>query len=79
MTIDEKVDVTGMCCPMPLIKLSQTVGALTAGQTLRVLGDDPIFEQGIRDFCEINQHEVISVTPLTGRTIEIIIRVAHLE
>ena len=64
---------------MPLITLSQTVSVLSAGQTLSILGDDPIFEQGVRDFCEINQYEVVSVSPLTGRAIEIVIRLSQLE
>jgi len=76
---DDSLDVCGMCCPMPLISLSKSVGLLTPGKTLRVLGDDPIFEQGVRDFCELNQHEIISVKPQDGRMIEIIIKISEPE
>ncbi len=71
---DNEVDVTGMTCPMPLITLSQTVTVVGAGKTLLIRGDDPIFEQGVRDFCTINHHEVVSVSPQSGRVIEILIR-----
>jgi len=76
---DDELDVCGMCCPMPLISLSKSVGSLASGMTLKILGDDPIFEQGVRDFCELNQHEIISVKPQGGRVIEIIIRILESE
>jgi len=73
------LDVCGMCCPMPLISLSKSVTSLGPGEMLKILGDDPIFEQGVRDFCEMNQHQVLSVKPQTGRAIEIIIKISELE
>ena len=71
---DKEINVCGMSCPMPLIRLSQTVADLGLGRTLKIIGDDPIFEQGVRDYCELNQIEVVSVDPLSGRKIEIIIK-----
>jgi tRNA 2-thiouridine synthesizing protein A len=71
---DKELDVSGMSCPMPLIRLSQTVGELGSGETLKIVGDDPVFEQGVRDYCGLNQIEIISVIPLSGRTVEIIIK-----
>ncbi len=68
------VDVTGMTCPMPLIRLSQSAAMGSPGTKLTIIGDDPIFEQGVRDFCEVNNHEVVSVTPGEGRVIEICIQ-----
>ncbi|RDH82974.1 MAG: sulfurtransferase TusA [endosymbiont of Galathealinum brachiosum] len=76
---DDSLDVCGMCCPMPLISLSKSAGSLEAGKTLRIIGDDPIFEQGVRDFCELNQHEILSVKPQVGRMIEIIIKISESE
>jgi len=76
---DNFLDVCGMCCPMPLISLSKSVDSLGSGDILKILGDDPIFEQGVRDFCEMNQHEVLSVKPQSGRVIEVIIKISELE
>jgi len=59
---------------MPLIKLSQSTKQLAADKNLRILGDDPIFEQGVRDFCELNDYEIINISPQTGHVIEIIIK-----
>lgn len=76
---DDKLNVCGMCCPMPLISLTKSVALLASGNTLKIIGDDPIFEQGVRDFCELNQHEIISVKPQDGRVIEIIIKISEPE
>jgi len=76
---DDKLDVCGMSCPIPLISLSKSVSLLTPGSTLKILGDDPVFEQGVRDFCEFNQHEIISVKAQNRRVIEIIIKIAESE
>ena len=76
---DDDVDVSGMSCPMPLITLSQSIGQVGAGKTIRIVGDDPIFEQGVRDYCEMNHHQVVSVQPLEGRKVEIVIRTVNTE
>ena len=74
--LDKELDVRGMSCPMPLIRLSQAVKKLGLGEILKIVGDDPIFEQGVRDYCGLNQIEIISVLPLSGRKIEIVIKIA---
>ncbi len=71
---DKELNVSGMSCPMPLIRLAQSVKNLTTDETLRILGDDPIFEQGVKDFCELNKYKILSITPQSGRAIEIIIK-----
>jgi TusA-related sulfurtransferase len=60
--IDSRLDVTGVCCPLPLIQLAKTTRSLKTGQTLEITGNDPIFEPTIRDFCLANGHEVLEVT-----------------
>lgn len=76
---DDRLDVCGMCCPMPLISITKSVGLLKSGNILEIIGDDPVFEQGVRDFCELNQHEIISVKPQEGRVIEIKIKISESE
>jgi TusA-related sulfurtransferase len=46
---------------MPLIALSEAVAEMQSGMVLEVIGDDPVFEIGVRDFCEARGHEVIEV------------------
>ena len=37
---DATVDARGLQCPMPVIKTSQAIAGLTAGQTLEVIATD---------------------------------------
>lgn len=69
----EEIDVCGMSCPMPLIKLRAAVNKHPKGQALTIVGDDPIFESSVRDFCAENALGVESVQA-DGREITIIIR-----
>ena len=56
---DKLVDVTGKVCPLPLITLAKEVRAMQKGQVLQIVGDDPIFEESIIDFCREGAHEVL--------------------
>ena len=58
---DKEVDVCGTCCPMPLITVRKAVAELKVGQTLQVAGDDPIFEESVRDLCEISGYRILDV------------------
>lgn len=71
---DKEVDVCGSCCPMPLITVRKAVAELHAGQTLQVAGDDPIFEESVRDLCEISGYKIIEVEN-TGRKAVMLIQV----
>ena len=51
---DKTVTVTGQCCPLPLIELAKAMKEMQSGQVLQITGDDPIFEIGVRDYCEAN-------------------------
>ena len=56
-----KLDVCGICCPLPLIQLSHAVKPLKAGQIIEVTGDDPVFETSVRDFCLAHRHHLLDV------------------
>ncbi len=59
-TADKEVDVCGVCCPMPLIKVRTALNDMQPGQVLSVIGDDPIFEESVRDLCETSGLQVLS-------------------
>lgn len=74
MAPDRDLDVTSLCCPVPLLRLSKVVSEMAAGQQIRITGDDPIFEDEIRDYCEDNAHEVLEVSRV-GRRVSLLIRI----
>ncbi|MDD5249368.1 MAG: sulfurtransferase TusA family protein [Rhodocyclaceae bacterium] len=73
--IDLRLDVSGVCCPVPLIELAKSVRNLDAGQTLLITGNDPIFESSVRDFCLANGHAVVDVVAGARRSVSVLIRV----
>ncbi|MCC6522540.1 MAG: sulfurtransferase TusA family protein [Polyangiaceae bacterium] len=74
MTADREVDVVGKACPLPLIELAKAVRTLQPGQTVRITGNDPIFEESIVELCREAGHEVLE-TDRRGRTVCMLIRV----
>lgn len=51
-TISETLDVTGLNCPMPVIKTKQAADGLAAGEILEVLATDPGSMSDIRGWAE---------------------------
>ncbi len=52
---DQRLDATGLACPMPLLKARQALAALDTGQHLHVICTDP---GSWRDFESLAAHGV---------------------
>ena len=74
MAADKEVDVTGKVCPLPLIALAKEVRTMLAGQMLRIVGDDPIFEESVVDFCRERAYAVLH-TERDGKKVTIVLQV----
>lgn len=74
MSHDKEINVTGKACPMPLIALAREVRTMVKGQTVRITGNDPIFEESIVEFCREGCHEILETTR-EGRIVGMVIRV----
>ena len=74
MFVDKDINVVGKACPMPLIALAKEVRTLNQGQTVRIIGNDPIFEESIVEFCREGCHEVLE-THREGKTVSMVIKV----
>ena len=49
---DKSISTQGSSCPMPLVIVTNAVNAMQKGEVLKITGDDPLFENGLKDFCE---------------------------
>ena len=74
MAADRLVDVTGKVCPLPLIALAKEVRTMQKGQMLSIVGDDPIFEESVIDFCHEGEHELLD-THREGKKVTIAFKV----
>jgi TusA-related sulfurtransferase len=59
---------------MPLIALAREVRNLKQGQTVRITGNDPLFEESIIEFCRERFHEIMDTTR-DGRIITMVVKV----
>lgn len=76
MDVDKDINVLGKSCPIPLITLAKEVNACSKGQVIRVIGNDPIFEPSVVDFCREGGHKVIDISR-EGRKATIIFMVGQ--
>jgi TusA-related sulfurtransferase len=74
MVYDREIDVVGRACPMPLIALAKELRTLAPGHTVRIVGNDPIFEESVVEFCRERGHTVLE-TSRAGRTVSMVLRV----
>ena len=74
MHVDRAVDVVGKACPIPLIRAAKEVRGMLKGQILRIVGNDPLFEVTIIDFCREGGHEVLE-TVRDGKMVNMVLKV----
>jgi len=55
------LDVKGLKCPQPVLKLAAKAPVIPAGDILEVLGDSPTFEKDIKSWCDRMKKTVIEV------------------
>ncbi len=55
------LDVKGLKCPQPVLKLAAKAPGIPAGDILEVLGDCPSLEKDIKTWCDRMKKTVIEV------------------
>ena len=59
MTYDADLDAKGLLCPLPVLKARKRLQALSSGQVLRVLADDPAALVDMPHFCAEAGHQLV--------------------
>lgn len=52
VSVDQELDVSGLTCPMPLLKAKQALNRLESGKVLKVIATDPGSERDFKVFSE---------------------------
>ncbi len=55
----ERLDTTGLYCPVPVLRTRDRLRRLAAGAELDVLADDPQVLQDMPEFCARHGHEYL--------------------
>ena len=71
--VDRVLDVTGLDCPLPILKTKVELAKMQSGEVLQVLATDPLAPLDFRAFCARTQHELVQLIE-TGERAEFFIR-----
>ena len=65
----QRLDVSGLRPPAPILEIRRTLAGLPAGERLEVIGDDPDLIRDVPAYCAQSEHRLIMVRPAGGATI----------
>lgn len=58
--VDIELDLSGLQCPMPLLKAKLALNAMESTQVLKVVATDPGSEKDFHLFARQSNHEILS-------------------
>ncbi len=58
----QRLDATGLKCPLPVLRARKAIKALDPGQELLVLATDPAAVEDFRAFCEAASHAFLEAS-----------------
>jgi len=68
----ECLDLQGKVCPFVLFHTKKKLEAMSAGEKLEVVADDPTAKDTISGWCRAHRHEILEIET-SGNRIKIII------
>ncbi len=60
------LDLTGLKCPLPVLKARRQIGQMAAGEVLEVKADDPAAPLDFDHFCHTGGHKLLKSTENNG-------------
>ena len=77
MDIADRIDATGLLCPLPVLKLRKRLSTLATGQYIEMRADDPAAVVDVPHFCNESGHELISITETDGAQVYLLRKTAR--
>lgn len=66
IAIDERLDASGLTCPLPLLKAKQALNKMSAGLVLEVVCTDPGSVRDFQVFAEQSGNELLRSSETDG-------------
>ena len=66
LTADVELNLTGMKCPLPVLKTRRQINQMEARSVLKVTADDPAAPLDFEHFCHTSRHVLLSSTEQAG-------------
>lgn len=64
--MSEAFDVTGLLCPLPVLKIRKRMASMAPGELLEVVASDPATEIDIPHYCAEAGHELVARSVADG-------------
>jgi tRNA 2-thiouridine synthesizing protein A len=66
MSADGELDLTGMKCPLPVLKARRKINQMAPRSVLKVTADDPAAPLDFEHFCHTGGHDLLSSNERAG-------------
>ncbi len=67
VAIDVELDLSGLVCPLPLLKTKQALNKMQSGQKIRVFATDPGSERDFQVFAEQSGNKLLEMQQDNGQ------------
>jgi tRNA 2-thiouridine synthesizing protein A len=57
---EEEIDLSGLLCPLPVLKAKKRLDSMAPGGILKVIATDPMSAIDMAQFCSEQGHELLS-------------------
>jgi len=68
------IDTRGLFCPVPILRVRERLKALSRGEILEVLSDDPVILEDMPAFCRSHGHEYLGQAEEAGGFLRVRLR-----
>jgi tRNA 2-thiouridine synthesizing protein A len=69
LAMERELDLSGLLCPLPVLKAGKALRAMTRGEVLRVIATDPMAAVDMPHFCSEQGHRLLAQEQRDGALI----------
>ena len=73
--VDLELDLKGLLCPLPMVKVSQNIGKVEVGGVIRAVATDPGAMADIHAWAKSTGNEVLQAEKVDGQFVFLVKRV----
>lgn len=73
----QELDMRGIKCPLPIVRLGAAVRQMAVGEEVRVLADDKGFTPDVNAWSEKTGHELVSLDSSDPARLVAVVRKSH--
>lgn len=64
--MSQKLDCSGLKCPMPIVKISKAIKDVASGDKLEITATDPGFKADLEAWCSKTGNKLTNITETNG-------------